>query len=125
MGSLILPTSGLVYIDTSPLIYSVEKHPEYASCLRPLWTASKSGDIQVVTSELSLLETLVGPLKHGDSALADIYTEMLTATEMRVLPITLDVLRDAARLRADTNIKKARCDSCSNGSSGWLRPLCY
>lgn len=105
MGSLSLPASGVVYIDTAPLIYSVEKHPEYESTLRPLWAASKSGEIQVLTSELALLETLVGPLKQGDSVLADVYTELLTATEMRLLPITLDVLRDAARLRADTNIK--------------------
>jgi len=105
VGSLSLPASSVVYIDTAPLIYSVEKHPEYESSLRPLWAASKSGEIQVITSELALLETLVGPLKHGDSALANVYTELLTATEMRLLPITLGVLRDAARLRADTNMK--------------------
>lgn len=29
MGSLTLPASGVVYIDTAPLIYSVEKHSEY------------------------------------------------------------------------------------------------
>lgn len=105
MGSLTLPASGVVYIDTAPLIYSVEKHSEYESSLRPLWVASKSGAIQVITSELALLETLVGPLKQGDSVLVDVYTELLTGTEMRLLPITLDVLKDAARLRADTNMK--------------------
>jgi len=51
------------------------------------------------------LKTLVGPLKEGDSALADVYTQLLMATEIRLLPITLDVLRDAARLRADTSLK--------------------
>ncbi|HXU09766.1 MAG TPA: PIN domain-containing protein [Blastocatellia bacterium] len=105
MGALSLPASGVVYIDTARLIYSVEKHPEYEASLRPLWAASKSAEIQVITSELALLETLVGPLKHGDAVLADVYSELLTATEMRLLPITLDVLRDAARLRADTNMK--------------------
>jgi len=105
VGSLSLPASGVIYIDTAPIIYSVEKHPDYAPSLRPVWAASKSGAIQVITSELALLETLVGPLKHGDSELADVYSELLTATEMRLLPITLEVLRDAARLRADTNMK--------------------
>ncbi|PYT09743.1 MAG: hypothetical protein DMF60_01915 [Acidobacteria bacterium] len=85
MGSLSLPASGVIYIDTAPIIYSVEKHPDYAPSLRPVWAASKSGAIQVITSELALLETLVGPLKHGDSELADVYSELLTATEMRLL----------------------------------------
>jgi len=31
----------VVYIDTAPLVYSVEKHSEYESSLRPLWAASK------------------------------------------------------------------------------------
>jgi len=30
MGSLILPASGQVYFDTVALIYTVEKHPQYA-----------------------------------------------------------------------------------------------
>lgn len=96
MGSLTLSASSVVYIDTAPLIYSVEKYPEYESSLRPLWASSKSGEIQVITSELTLVETLVGPLKHGDSKLAEVYTELLTATEMRLLPVTLDVLKTLA-----------------------------
>jgi predicted nucleic acid-binding protein len=56
VGSLSLPASGVVYIDTAPLIYSVEKHPEYESSLRSLWVSSKSGEIQVITSELALVE---------------------------------------------------------------------
>ena len=132
MGSLSLPASGVIYIDTAPIIYSVEKHPDYAPSLRPVWAASKSGAIQVITSELALLETLVGPLKHGDSELADVYSELLTATEMRLLPITVEVLRDAARLRADTNMKTpdaihaatalaARCDLFVTNDGGFRR----
>jgi predicted nucleic acid-binding protein len=132
LGSLSLPASGVVYIDTAPIIYSVEQHPEYASSLRPLWVASKSGEIQVISSELALLETLVAPLKQGDSVLADVYTELLTATEMRLVPITLDVLRDAARLRADTNMRTpdaihaatalaAGCDLFVTNDSGFRR----
>ena len=125
MGSLSLPASGVVYIDTAPIIYSVEQHPQYASALSPLWVASKSGQIQVISSELALLETLVATLKHGDSVLADVHAELLTATEMRLLSITLDVRRDAAGLRAATDMRTPRCDSRCHGFGGWLRPLCY
>ncbi len=105
MGALSLPASGAVYVDTATVIYSVEKHADYWPLLRPLWEASKAGQIEVIGSELLLLETLVGPLKHGDAQLAATYEQLLTASEMRLLPITADLLRAAARLRADWNLK--------------------
>lgn len=43
MGSLIVPASGLVYIDTNPVIYSVEKNAQYWPLLEPLWQAAKAG----------------------------------------------------------------------------------
>jgi predicted nucleic acid-binding protein len=58
-----------------------------------------------VSSELSLLETLVGPLKSGDHDLATHYGQLLTATEMKLLPVTASILKDAALLRAQTNLK--------------------
>lgn len=35
MGSLTLPTSGTVYIDTMTLIYTVERYPTYWPCSHP------------------------------------------------------------------------------------------
>ena len=58
MGSLILPSSGPVYADALIFIYSVEKHPIYALTLRPLWEAVARGDLEVLSSELTLMETL-------------------------------------------------------------------
>jgi predicted nucleic acid-binding protein len=105
VGSLTLPASGVVYVDTSAIIYSVERHADYWLLLLPLWAASKSGQIQVISSELSLLETLVGPLKHRDAVLAAVYEQLLTSTEVRLLPISATILKAAARLRAETNLK--------------------
>ena len=73
MGTLTLPASGLVYVDTQIVIYSVEKHPNHWPLLRPLWEASQAGGIEIISSELVLLETLVGPLKSGDLLLAASY----------------------------------------------------
>jgi predicted nucleic acid-binding protein len=100
MGSLTLPGSGTVYIDTQIFIYSVEKHPDYAPLLRPLWQAVEDGRLEVVTSELTLLETLVAPLKNGDVALASAYEQMFQLGGIRLLPVSQPVLREAARLRA-------------------------
>ncbi len=105
MGSLNLPLSGVVYVDTSPVIYTVEQHPDYFALLDPLWAASESGQIQVVSSEMILLETLTGALKRNNPQLIADYESVLTASEMNLIPISSALLRDAARLRASVNIK--------------------
>ncbi|MGH7137175.1 MAG: type II toxin-antitoxin system VapC family toxin [Pirellulales bacterium] len=100
MGSLALPPSGIVYADTQVFIYSVEKHPVYAPILRPLWHEVQAGRLEVVSSELSLMETLVAPLRNRDTALAAAYEQMFQFPGVRLLPITSAVLREAAALRA-------------------------
>lgn len=56
--------------------------------------------MSVVSSELILLETLVGPLRSGDTVLAANREALWWQANTRLLPITQDVLREAARLRA-------------------------
>ena len=105
MGTLTLPGSGRVYLDANPVIYTVEKHPVYGPLLQPLWQAAQAKAIEVVSSDLVLMETLVGPLKSGDTALAQAYEQALSGTDLRLLPITQAILREAARLRASTKLK--------------------
>jgi predicted nucleic acid-binding protein len=105
VGELTLPKSSIVYVDTQILIYSVEKHPAYWLLLRPMWLKSATGDIQIISSELALLETLVAPLKNADSVLVTAYETLLWSTEMQLIPITRAILREAAQLRAQINLK--------------------
>ena len=105
MGTLNVPAAGVVYVDTAPIIYSVEKHPDYWALLQPLWVASQAGQIVPATSELTLLETLVLPLKQGNSALVMDYEDILTNPQMWLLPITSNILYQAAHLRARHNFK--------------------
>lgn len=100
MGSLNLSAGAVVYVDTQVLIYTVERHAVYGPLLRPVWETAKSATVQVISSELSLLETLVQPIRTGNVALQSDYQKALLTTELRLLPITRAVLLDAARLRA-------------------------
>ena len=50
MGSLILPASGPVYLDTNGFIYSVERIEPYGTLLAPMWQAAQAGQFQVVSS---------------------------------------------------------------------------
>jgi predicted nucleic acid-binding protein len=105
MGSLTLPASAKVSVDTAPVIYSVERNPDYDILLQPMWAALDDQSISVVTSELTLLETLVKPLKDGDNTLAEDYEKFLTATRLQLQPISLAILREAANLRAGFGLK--------------------
>ncbi len=94
-----------VYLDTSPIIYSVEKHTDYWQILTTLWQSLKSQEIEVFTSELTLLETLVQPIKQNNQTLISAYESLLTTTEINLLPISLDILRESANFRATQNLK--------------------
>lgn len=100
MGTLILPTAGLVYVDTQVVIYAVQPHALYGPLLQPLWQAVAAGTLVAATSELTLMETLVAPLRNREAALVNDYETFLTRPGMRLIPITRKILREAAALRA-------------------------
>ena len=100
MGSLKLPDSGIIYIDSQILVYTVESHPKYAPALLPLWTASREGVIQIITSELAFLEVMVRPIREADQKLQRDYVEILLNSDIRLHGIDRLILLDAAYLRA-------------------------
>ena len=51
------------------------------------------------------MEALVGPLKSGNTAIEKAYEHALLSADMRLLPITQPILREAARLRATTRLR--------------------
>ena len=106
MGVIALPSSGVVYVDTNAIIYLVEKIEPYHSAGAPLWDALDKGRQAVLTSQLTLLECLVKPLKDGNQPVADRFRLVITGTAgLTCQPITLAILERAARLRATHNVK--------------------
>lgn len=51
------------------------------------------------------MEALVGPLKSGNTTLLNAFEQALLGTNMRLIPITQPILREAARLRATTKLR--------------------
>lgn len=106
MGQLILPTSGAIYLDTSVVIYSVEKLEPYATLLQPLWLGAQSGKFHLIGSELLLLETLVKPIRAQDTLLETTIRQLLTNShEFHLLPISLPIIERAIGLRTQFNLK--------------------
>lgn len=105
MGQLSIPSSAIVYLDTSVIIYTVEANPLYYSLLQPLWRKFQTGEIELVTSELTLMETLIVPLRQANTSLINDYEQLLLSSEIRLVSITQTLLKSAANLRATTNLK--------------------
>ena len=105
MGQLALPTAASVYIDTQIIIYTVEANPTYFDLLRPLWQKFQASELEIVTSELTLMETLVFPLKQANTVLTSDYEQLLESSEIQLIPIHRSILKNAAHLRSTTNLK--------------------
>ncbi|MBC8106411.1 MAG: PIN domain-containing protein [Anaerolineae bacterium] len=141
MGSLSLPTSGHVYIDAQIIIYTVEKNEDYLARLVPLWGAMQAGALQVVTSELSILEATVLPKRLQDQQLLHDYMRFLELPGISLVPISREILGTAADIRAQLKKVKtpdalhaataihARCDMLVTNDDALrsLRqiPVCY
>jgi predicted nucleic acid-binding protein len=68
--------------------------------LDPFWQQLGMQSAFAVTSELTPLETLVGPLRSGDASLEALFRRILLhSPTLRLLPITRDILERAGRLR--------------------------
>ena len=105
MGQLTLPTSGLIYVDASSLIYSVERVEPYRTLLEPLWEQVQDGNLTVVSSPILVIEALVKPLRDGNTEIELQYRELFASNAVRLLDTSYQVFADAARLRAETALK--------------------
>jgi predicted nucleic acid-binding protein len=95
-----------VGLDTAPLIYFIEKTPEFYSRVRPFFLAMQRGDFEVVTSTVTVTEVMVKPFRLGDAALVKTYRDILHRTaHLRIVPFTDDIAEIAAHLRADHKIQ--------------------
>lgn len=99
MGALIAHNPTQVYIDANAVIYAVERIEPYHTLLAPLWQLAQVGTVTLVTSELTWLETLTKPLRDQNSRLEALFRAFLTAAEVTLVPATLSLWEQAARLR--------------------------
>lgn len=112
-----------VYLDTNIIIYAVEGFAVLEDQVKALLRALADREIVGITSELTLAEVLVKPLRDGNTTLRQTYVRFLQTTPaFQVVPIRREILESAAALQANTKLKLpdaihlatsefARCDS--------------
>jgi predicted nucleic acid-binding protein len=104
-----------VYLDANVFIYALEGHARYAPLLSDLFRAIDRGEVQAVTSELTLAEVLVKPFADASVERQAVFQRALRTTGSRtVAPIDREVLIEAARLRLPDaiHVATARLSGC-------------
>jgi len=95
-----------ICIDTAPIIYFIEEHPKYLQVVRPVFVEIDSGNIEAITSTVTLLEVLVHPLRVGDETLAGKYRDILLSSEgLTTFEILHETSEIASGLRAKYSIR--------------------
>ena len=106
MGRVSAELGAKVYLDTNIVIYAIEGFADLANQIQALLQALDDAQIVAVTSELTLAEALIKPLKDQNQPRQQAYKKFLTPTSvLQVVPISKEILEEAARLRATTKLK--------------------
>lgn len=105
MGPLTLPRAGLVYLDASSLIYTVERVEPYRTLLESMWQQAQDGNLTLVSSPVLVVEVLVKPLQDDNTEIEMQYRELFGSGAVRLLDASYSVFEDAAHLRAETGLK--------------------
>ncbi len=97
-----------ILIDTAPVIYHLEGHPQFAPVLRAFFDLRAKSGIELITTPITLAECSVHPLRRQAEDLADAFRRLLVQGDNTVFwPIGESEAVMAARLRAQVGFALA------------------
>ncbi|MFT5241946.1 MAG: putative nucleic acid-binding protein [Kiritimatiellia bacterium] len=106
LNGLDLTSETTLFIDTAPLIYFFEEHPDHIESLSLFFDAVTESGARLVTSMITYIEVLVHPERAGEGILAAKYRNFLTNSEqISLYPLNLPVADACAKLRAQHKLK--------------------
>lgn len=106
MGLLTALQGDRIYLDTNIWIYALEGFPAFLQELTALFQTIDQGNLNAITSELTLAEALVKPIQNGSSTQQDTYKQLITTTShLQVIPVQRNLLISAAQLRVSAKLK--------------------
>jgi predicted nucleic acid-binding protein len=93
-------------VDTAPIIYFVEKHPDYLQKVRYVFQRIDIGQIVAVSATITLTEVLNFPIQQNATQLIKDYDDILQNSKgFQLIPIDNFIARVAANLRAKYRLK--------------------
>jgi predicted nucleic acid-binding protein len=98
----------VIGLDTPIFIYHLESNPSYSHYTKDILLAIEDGQIEAVTSIITLLEINVRPYQLGRRDIASKYEALLVNfPHLTIMDVNRDVVRRAAQLRAEYRLRPA------------------
>jgi len=89
-----------IFIDTAPIIYFIEAHPQFGPLAKEVITAFQSGRLIAFSSVITLTEVLPKPVEQGDEKLTRKFSEFLKhGKNLTMIEISENIGEAAGRLR--------------------------
>jgi predicted nucleic acid-binding protein len=94
-----------IFLDTAPIIYFVEKNPNFFSKVEPIFINFDNGNLFGVVSPVTLAECLVLPQRFQKPDLIQLFLDLLVnSSNIDFLEIDEKTSITAANIRANNNI---------------------
>ncbi|MFN6487701.1 MULTISPECIES: PIN domain-containing protein [unclassified Nostoc] len=93
-----------LFLDTAPVIYFVERNPQFVDFVDPIFDRLEA-DITAVASAITLSECLVGAIRLGLVDLEQAFVDVLQQEQVVFVEINANVAREAARIRVRYNLQ--------------------
>ena len=89
-----------IFLDTAPIIYYIEAHPQYGALAKTVVDSFQSGKTIAFTSVLTLTEVLSKPVQRGDEKLTLKFANFLQyGKNLKLIEISSSIAIRAGRLR--------------------------
>lgn len=97
-----------IFIDTAPIIYYIEAHPQFGPLIKEVVDSFQSGRLIAFSSVLTLTEVLPKPIEIGDEKLTRKFAEFLKyGKNLNLIEISANIAERAGRLRGQYPYLKA------------------
>ncbi|MBD2198194.1 MULTISPECIES: type II toxin-antitoxin system VapC family toxin [Calothrix] len=93
-----------LFLDTAPVIYFVERNPQFVDLVDPIFDRLET-NITAVASAITLSECLVGAIRLGLADLEEAFVDVLQQDEVVFVEINGAIAQEAARIRVRYNLQ--------------------
>ena len=96
----------LIFLDTAPVIYYIERHPTFFPLVRPIFESLSDGDLRAVSSPITLAECSIVPYRQGLLELQQVFADALVRNESVIFRITDELVAiEAVKMRVKYGLK--------------------
>ena len=101
-----LKSDDIIFLDTAPVIFFFEEHPNFYPALKTLFDNLYETGAQAITSIITYIELTTHPARQGKSQLVRKYRDYLTNSDnISLFPLDIDIADYVVEMRAKYQFK--------------------